>query len=284
MKFSKRIIKYLVIIAFIYLIVMLVLLSNVWSPNTSKVKNVSNYKEYTTEQAEEKLMNTYFNNISSLILSANSPALYNLLSKEYIQKNNFTAQSFNKYMQDNLFYLSRSITLNGYEVININGNRVYAIKMNIGSTYKVINVIEEYPFKYSIDFESDYSKYVNGVLNAGDIAKYTSNGIYFEVINTKKNISSIEYKVTITNNDNNNVNIDFLDITTIEAKILNSTIPYTVSNIGVSSTNSDNLIKGSSITKSFVFDIGLTNQNDIIYINFNNIDIDGKIVNISVPI
>lgn len=270
--------KTLIIFAVIYVVIIIAVLVYIWSPKKQNF-NISKYDVYTEQQIEDRVKTLYCGEISNDLITRNSDNLYNLMSKDFLTKNNLSKDNFYDYMINNLYFTSNNVAAGKYTVSKDGNNYIYSIEFQIGIVYKIINIIEEKPYVYTITFGDEYTNNITSISKSG---KVVSNGIIFDYEITKNLVNNLYITFNITNVENEKVEVDFSDVTKVQ--VITSDSEYKLSNIEIYGNNDNVLTKDSSISKSLVFDIPLSEQSKITTIRFNDVKVNGTVMNIAVNI
>lgn len=235
--------------------------------------DIAKYTEASTENVESRVTEKYVTDIKDMFLSRDTQKIYNLMADDFCEENNLSEKNVEEYLESNGFF-GEPIWLDMitfYEEENI---YVYRIKFIIDYKVKYINVIEEAPYRYTLDFRQETVPSIN-------TRNYniTVDGINFEVKEYKKTEKSITFNVKITNTTDKNVKFNFINVSNVGLKIEGGDVIKQPT--AILETDTDYSInKDSYFIKSFYFPINMQYHKDIVGLNFYNVKIGNEEMNI----
>ena len=149
----------------------------------SNVDELSSVNEYNVFFSNVNYINSYINYVAS----ENSIAIYNVLDKKYIEKNNITYDNILDYIDD--YSIGSSLKATGMEYVKVGNNFVYYVKgMIYENTYEGVSLLDD---DFSIVVVTDFK-------NLSFSLYPVDNNNYKEVINGIK-------KINIVNNTYNTI-------------------------------------------------------------------------------
>ena len=184
------------------IIVTIFVLIFIWIPKEEKEEK-QEYKVGIVESKtiqESDVVNKYYDEIYVLILNNDIDRLYELLSTDYIEYNEYDKDKITEYLR-NKEILGKSLELVQYESIFLIGyNNVYSLDLKVKNEAYSLNVIikETAPEEYTISFDKfiDYSK---------NVYDETINMNIYAVV---RYVNSVEYDFKLTNNYSKEVKIN----------------------------------------------------------------------------
>lgn len=280
----EKIVIYTTIIIIICVIFMLVSLFVIWSPKKVQKKESFDgrkkvYSYIENENFQDKTFNLYKSEVKRLLMPVNVGQLFEILDEEYKEKNNLTKDNLKSFL-DEKNILSNNIVFDTYTFIEKGDICIYRVEYNIYNNRNekisnaVVNIIEEKPFSYTLSFDSD-----NISLLENNITR-TINNIEFNIRNIENKNNSVKYEIKFTNNNDEDINIDFDDINNIVLVLANGKQIKMAA--AVISSDEEILTKGSSLKKEAFFNASLIEQGVIKGIKFNKVTIGDKVTSIQV--
>lgn len=257
-------------------IVVVVLLVMLFMPSEAQ-KNAFKYTSYTTNTANAKMKDKYFEKVSNLLVNKNIKEMYNLMNKDFLKENNINSLGdFSKYMGVNR-YLATQMKTEEYKFYQNEDKNIYIIKFsNDGGGSGYLNIIETSPYNFTVAFgDKTYDEQDNKTYEA------EVEGINVKIKRTYKNMDELYYDITFTNVSNESVEFDFVDVTRIQL-VTSTNYRYQMSH-NVSSADDGPLTKKSSVTKTFVYFVPAEEQQNIKYLSIADVKINGVEKTILVP-
>lgn len=286
--------KWFVVFVFLYVIVAIVIVLILWLPKNGDLQKQLDYTSYNVDTTNEKFKDIYSNDLAGKLITKNYTGLFKVMDKEYLKLNNLTENNFDDFLRDNSYYYE-NIKLNDYQVVDLNKLRIYAFTYKIGSLYiknadgvwgnspilKNVNVIESKPYEYVVNFNDDFNKYFT-YLNTDKF--FLDNGVKYKISFSRNLLDKVEFKITVENVDNENLEIDFAEITTSKVVMSDGYTLYKSVNYSSYGNDSKKQEKGTTVEKNLIFDIPLSSQLDIKYIRLSKVNVNGKILDVDIPI
>ncbi len=281
---ERNIVIYTLVAIIVCVLFIIVSLIMIWSPKKVQKKEsidgrkkIYSYIENTN--FEEKTFNIYKSEVKRLLMPINVKQLFEKLNDDFIKRNNLTIDNVKSYLDDKKL-LTNNANLRSYSVIKKGDYYIYRVEYdtfdsNNNKTGKgVVNIIEEKPFEYTLSFEAE-----DITLLENNVNKIISN-IEFNIKNLENKKDSVKYEIRFTNNNEEDINIDFDDINNIVLVLENGKqIKMAAALI---SADEEILTKGSSLRKEAFFNISLEDQGLIKAIKFNKVTIGNKVTRIIV--
>ena len=222
--------------------------------------------------------------------------LYEKLNYNYMAQNNITKNNYKSFFET-CNYISDSVNIIECSVSR-QGNDIYIYKFKYSSNNEIhyVNLIESFPYEYSLSFEQDTIPIVQNTSSISNIennskSEETSNNsntktsviddIVYEIkVNTIRD-NGISYTLKITNNSDKNAEYNFDNITNVSAIMSDGKI----ANMGgtVISSEEDIVTPNGSLEKDLFFAISSQDQYKIKTIRILNAKIgeEKKTINIS---
>ncbi len=266
----KRNITLVIIAAIVYIIIFVVIIVKVWSPN----KNNTIIK-YKTIDFESNVTSTYIGELKGLLMSKNIDELYSKLDLNYIKDNNFNKETFTQYANSKRLFNDNAVFYE-YEVANDGDTYIYIFKYRSNGFERTVNIIETKPYEYTISFEQ------NSIPGIGKINLDTvKNNIRFEIKTLLTSSENIKYQAKITNQGSVDATFDFLSINGVSL-IKNDGSIISLAAVVASSDNEGIIHPNSNITKELFFNINYQEFKNIKGIVFENVNISDTQTDIEV--
>ena len=193
------------------------------------------------------------------------------MQSSFLTSQNLNESNFKSYLEQNNL-ISKNIVFTSYSVIEKNDIYVYRINYNVNDdngnliANKVVNVIEDKPYSYTISFDQESVS----LLESYNISRVVNN-IRFDIVCLNSTTESIKFKIVISNDNDKDVLVNFDNVSDVVLILNDNTFVKMAASV-VSGDN-ETLTKGSSITKEAFFPIGLQDQGQIKSISFGNVRI-----------
>jgi hypothetical protein len=281
MEIKKDVLKIALILFGIYVAVVIVIFISMLMFPTKTGQAFNTYTKYTSKEGDKKFTDIYLDKVYNLIENKNYNALYKIMSENFLKEKGLNESNFSNYLITRGYWVRRiedseyEKCKNGDYKVYINGSKkVFSIYTLIEKFPTIINVVEISPYDIKVSF--GYKTYEEA--ENKKIEKTVEN-IKFEINRTFKNNEELNYEVKITNEGNDSVEFDFVDVTKFKLKGQNN---YQMSN-NVSTGEDIPLTKQSSIVKNLVFYVPNDEQPDIKYLSISGVKINGEEKTVNVP-
>lgn len=271
-KDNKKLLK---IVLAIYIILAIVILYFIWVPKDSSTNFILKYEEINESETNERTMQECMNNIAYKFILDSKDILEEMINKDYLKYRGITSDDLIEELEESGFFIPNT-TIKDITKYKVGNTYVYRGTLTNGVTNRYINVIEDYPYNYTITFDSFFKT------NTENIEK-KKNKVKFEILEATNHVSHIAYKIKITNigneycifnlNENNKMSIYLADGNEYVAEYPNGAI-----------YKETKLSKGSSIVINIMFSVPLQKQGDIKSIIFKDVRIDIEQTNIIVDL
>lgn len=269
MEEEKDLTRLYVLVAVIVTIVVLVVIIFIWFPKSGDSKDI--YRYTVADDYKEQGYNAIYSSVRSLLYTSNVDSLYTKMDTSFLSEKGLNEQNFKNYMISNNL-IGDSVTLKNYSVLEEGDTVIYRVNYivsgDFGQKSNVVNIIETYPYEYTLSFEQDSIP-----ITSSNDKTIEDEGIRFEVKITERKNNQIKYSVKITNLYNTSVKFDFTNANNVYLKLSDGSVIKQTSII-TSDDNNVNLEKDSYITKDFVFNVSLENQSNIKSLVFTSINVD----------
>ncbi len=294
-KKTKKILLIALIIITVILIAVIIYISLLWN-NVSKIfssnngndkktntyvnkqedlSDITKYSTVTDTEINKDIKSTYIDNIEELLVSKNIDDIFSLTDENFLQKYNLNRENFEKYLYE------KSILGNKYVMLGVStGNQendvcIYRIKYIVDYKIRYVNLIETNSNEYTLNFEQE-------IIPTVAEHKYVMNnsGISFIVEETKRVENGITYRVSMTNNNEYDVEFNINSISGLALVMADGgTLKQT--DTALTST-SGKITKNSTLSKDLYFPINMQYQNDITGMIFYNVKLDKNKTNIQI--
>ena len=259
---NKKILK---IVLIVYVIISIAIIYFIWRPKDNDVNPVVKYEEVDESKLNKNILKEYIDNIVFDFVLEQKEILKEIVNSKYLKYRNITADDLLSELEESGFFVSNT-SIKDIEKYEIDDTYVYRGILTNGTNERYINVIEEYPYDYSITFDSFFN-------SSSQRKEINKSKIKFEIIETINLVSNIEYKIKITNVGNENVTFNFNDNKKISI-LLEDNQEYIAEYPLGAMYNETNLTKGSSITIDVLFRVPLQNHEKVDSINFKDVRLD----------
>ena len=278
LKDQRKVVILIIVIAVAVIVGTLIYINFIWNKDKVVIVDGSNITtdDTTNTSANEYKVNT--NDINKYNVNSeqdSKTAISNGFAK--VDQGYLTSQGFNK---DSLYNYLVSKHLIGTSDDNIemlsmesgkqeNDTTIYRIKYKMKFYIGYVNLIETFPYEYTISFLQDT---IPTAIEHSYIR--TVNGLKFEITEKTRRDSSITYRVQITNNNDDKVTFNFNTIANVGLLVGNDGEIKQTSTALSASTNE--LTKDSYLVRNMYFPINMQYQNDISGMVFYNVKIGNE--------
>lgn len=292
---NKKTFNFTTLFIVVYAILAIIVLLFIWWPK-DKLNNVNGNFKYSDVDEEQMAIDIYKTELTPLLSKKNMDKLYEKLNYNYMAQNNITKDNYKSFFETSN-YISDSVNIIECSVSR-QGNDIYIYKFKYSSNNEIhyVNLIESFPYEYSLSFEQDTIPIVENTSSISNIennskSEETSNNsntktsviddIVYEIkVNTIRD-NGISYTLKITNNSDKNAEYNFDNITNVSAIMSDGKI----ANMGgtVISSEEDIVTPNGSLEKDLFFAISSQDQYKIKTIRILNAKIgeEKKTINIS---
>ncbi len=237
--------------------------------HNATLTNINKYTDPSIENNEVETVSDYFNQVKELLVVSNYDALFEKVDKNYLTSKGFDKNSLYDYLiKNNLIGNSSDeiVQLSIQSASQENNVTIYRIKYKMKYYIGYVNLIETFPYEYTISFLQDTIPTV-----VDHNYTRTVNGITFEITERIRREGSITYRVKITNNNEEKVEFNFNTIANVGLVINNnSVIKQTSTSL---SSRKGELTKESYLVKNMYFPINMQYQNNVTAMIFYNVKI-----------
>lgn len=268
---KEKVLIYSAIITIIILIIILIIV--IWSSSIRRVVS-TDINKYEDQIYENTCKEYYINYLSENLKPSNFDILFENISKDYLNEINcLESEDVKKYLIEN-HLISNSISISDVSYSETDDANYIRVTYDSYGLTKYANIIEETPFKFSIDFQDDISS-----LNPNNNVNILYNNIGFNFKILSEDSSSIKYEIDIVNNSTHTYEFDFSSITGCQLRYDENN--YTnISTLSLSPNDNYTITPGSSKTVNFLYNVPFENQMKIDGFLFANVKEDGEIINI----
>lgn len=292
---NKKTFNFTTLFIVVYAILAIIVLLFIWWPK-DKLNNVNGNFKYSDVDEEQMAIDIYKTELTPLLSKKNMDKLYEKLNYNYMAQNSITKDNYKSFLET-CNYISDSVNIIECSVSR-QGNDIYIYKFKYSSNNEIhyVNLIESFPYEYSLSFEQDTIPIVDNTSSISNIednskSEETSNNsntktsviddIVYEIkVNTIRD-NGISYTLKITNNSDKNAEYNFDNITNVSAIMSDGKI----ANMGgtVISSEEDIVTPNGSLEKDLFFAISSQDQYKIKTIRILNAKIgeEKKTINIS---
>lgn len=294
MDVNKKTFNFTVLFIALYAILAIIILLFIWWPK-DKLNNVNGNFKYSDVDEEQMAIDIYKTELTPLLSKKNMDKLYEKLNYNYMAQNSITKDNY-KIFLETCNYISDSINIIECSVSR-QENDIYIYKFKYSSNNQIyyVNLIESFPYEYSLSFDQDTIPIVDNTSSKGN----TENSLNSEETSSKSNTkisviddikyeikvntirdNGISYTLKITNNSDKNAEYNFDNITNVSAIMSDGKI----ANMGgtVISSDEDIVTPNGSLEKDLFFAISSQDQYKIKTIRILNAKIgeEKKTINI----
>lgn len=292
---NKKTFNFTTLFIVVYAILAIIVLLFIWWPK-DKLNNVNGNFKYSDVDEEQMAIDIYKTELTPLLSKKDMDKLYEKLNYNYMAQNSITKDNYKSFLET-CNYISDSVNIIECSVSR-QGNNIYIYKFKYSSNNEIhyVNLIESFPYEYSLSFEQDTIPIVDNTSSISNIennskSEETSNNsntktsviddIVYEIkVNTIRD-NGISYTLKITNNSDKNAEYNFDNITNVSAIMSDGKI----ANMGgtVISSEEDIVTPNGSLEKDLFFAISSQDQYKIKTIRILNAKIgeEKKTINIS---
>lgn len=292
---NKKTFNFTTLFIVVYAILAIIVLLFIWWPK-DKLNNVNGNFKYSDVDEEQMAIDIYKTELTPLLSEKNIDKLYEKLNYNYMAQNSITKDNYKSFFET-CNYISDSVNIIECSVSR-QENDIYIYKFKYSSNNEIhyVNLIESFPYEYSLSFEQDTIPIVDNTSSISNIennskSEETSNNsntktsviddIVYEIkVNTIRD-NGISYTLKITNNSDKNAEYNFDNITNVSAIMSDGKI----ANMGgtVISSEEDIVTPNGSLEKDLFFAISSQDQYKIKTIRILNAKIgeEKKTINIS---
>lgn len=292
---NKKTFNFTTLFIVVYAILAIIVLLFIWWPK-DKLNNVNGNFKYSDVDEEQMAIDIYKTELTPLLSEKNIDKLYEKLNYNYMAQNSITKDNYKSFFET-CNYISDSVNIIECSVSR-QENDIYIYKFKYSSNNEIhyVNLIESFPYEYSLSFEQDTIPIVENTSSISNIennskSEETSNNsntktsviddIVYEIkVNTIRD-NGISYTLKITNNSDKNAEYNFDNITNVSAIMSDGKI----ANMGgtVISSEEDIVTPNGSLEKDLFFAISSQDQYKIKTIRILNAKIgeEKKTINIS---
>lgn len=292
---NKKTFNFTVLFIVVYAILAIIVLLFIWWPK-DKLNNLKGNFKYSDIDEEQMAIDIYKSELTPLLSKKNMDKLYEKLNYNYMTQNSITKDNYKSFLET-CNYISDSVNIIECSVSR-QKNDIYIYKFKYSSNNEIhyVNLIESFPYEYSLSFEQDTIPIVDNTSSKsntenGSKSEETSSNsnttisviddIVYEIkVNTIRD-NGISYTLKITNNSDKNAEYNFDNITNVSAIMSDGKI----ANMGgtVISSDEDIVTPNGSLVKDLFFAISSQDQYKIKTIRILNAKIgeEKKTINIS---
>lgn len=292
---NKKTFNFTTLFIVVYAILAIIVLLFIWWPK-DKLNNVNGNFKYSDVDEEQMAIDIYKTELTPLLSKKNMDKLYEKLNYNYMAQNNITKDNYKSFFET-CNYISDSVNIIECSVSR-QGNDIYIYKFKYSSNNEIhyVNLIESFPYEYSLSFEQDTIPIVENTSSISNIENNSKSEETLNNSNTKTSViddivyeikvntirdNGISYTLKITNNSDKNAEYNFDNITNVSAIMSDGKI----ANMGgtVISSEEDIVTPNGSLEKDLFFAISSQDQYKIKTIRILNAKIgeEKKTINIS---
>lgn len=292
---NKKTFNFTTLFIVVYAILAIIVLLFIWWPK-DKLNNVNGNFKYSDVDEEQMAIDIYKTELTPLLSKKNMDKLYEKLNYNYMAQNSITKDNYKSFLET-CNYISDSVNIIECSVSR-QGNDIYIYKFKYSSNNEIhyVNLIESFPYEYSLSFEQDTIPIVENTSSISNIENNSKSEETLNNSNTKTSViddivyeikvntirdNGISYTLKITNNSDKNAEYNFDNITNVSAIMSDGKI----ANMGgtVISSEEDIVTPNGSLEKDLFFAISSQDQYKIKTIRILNAKIgeEKKTINIS---
>lgn len=280
---NKKTFNISVAFVIVYIILAIIILVIIWYPKNQN--NFSGEMEYTNvTDGEKRCQDLYLSQIRFYLKDQNSDELIKKLDKSFMENNNLNENNYKEFLLNNNIIGKNPILKESSFSKQGDNVYVYRIKYYLNGYQRFVNVIETYPYKFTISFEQDSLPLINNSSNEtttkASVKNNNIDNVKYQVSKTSVRDNGVTYTLTITNNSDKNIEFNFDNITNVSVILNNGKS----ANLGaaVISSDEDVLTPGSSLKKELFFAVSSSDQDKITSIRIQNVKIGDEKKTISI--
>lgn len=280
---NKKTFNISVAFVIVYIILAIIILVIIWYPKNQN--NFSGEMEYTNvTDGEKRCQDLYLSQIRFYLKDQNSDELIKKLDKSFMENNNLNENNYKEFLLNNNIIGKNPILKESSFSKQGDNVYVYRIKYYLNGYQRFVNVIETYPYQFTISFEQDSLPLINNSSNEtttkASVKNNNIDNVKYQVSKTSVRDNGVTYTLTITNNSDKNIEFNFDNITNVSVILNNGKS----ANLGaaVISSDEDVLTPGSSLKKELFFAVSSSDQDKITSIRIQNVKIGDKKKTISI--
>lgn len=269
----------------VYIILAIIILVIIWYPKNQN--NFSGEMEYTNvTDGEKRCQDLYLSQIRFYLKDKNSGELIKKLDKSFMENNNLNENNYKEFLLNNNIIGKNPILKESSFSKQGDNVYVYRIKYYLNGYQRFVNVIETYPYQFTISFEQDSLPLINNSSNEtttkASVKNNNIDNVKYQVSKTSVRDNGVTYTLTITNNSDKNIEFNFDNITNVSVILNNGKS----ANLGaaVISSDEDVLTPGSSLKKELFFAVSSSDQDKITSIRIQNVKIGDEKKTISINV
>lgn len=255
----------------VYILFAIVILCIIWIPNFTKTTpDFAHYKEYTQEDVATKMSDYYTNDIFTKIILGQQSDIADYISTDYLEYYETSKEEIKSVLND--FGINTKI---GQVSVNVHGNDyIYSFDIVDGNNKLRLNVVETYPYKYSITLDDFVLYEKNSIMQSFDKLEISVQEVY-------QTMDFIEYTIDIKNAGYESLEVN-LETVTDAYIVYGDGLNLSLSN--PIKYDDETLSNNSSIIKKIKFELPINMQSEISKIVFTNVVIDGTTKTITLDI
>ncbi len=280
---NKKTFNISVAFVIVYIILAIIILVIIWYPKNQN--NFSGEMEYTNvTDGEKRCQDLYLSQIRFYLKDQNSDELIKKLDKSFMENNNLNENNYKEFLLNNNIIGKNPILKESSFSKQGDNVYVYRIKYYLNGYQRFVNVIETYPYQFTISFEQDSLPLINNSSNEtttkASVKNNNIDNVKYQVSKTSVRDNGVTYTLTITNNSDKNIEFNFDNITNVSVILNNGKS----ANLGaaVISSDEDVLTPGSSLKKELFFAVSSSDQDKITSIRIQNVKIGDEKKTISI--
>lgn len=280
---NKKTFNISVAFVIVYIILAIIILVIIWYPKNQN--NFSGEMEYTNvTDGEKRCQDLYLSQIRFYLKDQNSDELIKKLDNSFMENNNLNENNYKEFLLNNNIIGKNPILKESSFSKQGDNVYVYRIKYYLNGYQRFVNVIETYPYQFTISFEQDSLPLINNSSNEtttkASVKNNNIDNVKYQVSKTSVRDNGVTYTLTITNNSDKNIEFNFDNITNVSVILNNGKS----ANLGaaVISSDEDVLTPGSSLKKELFFAVSSSDQDKITSIRIQNVKIGDEKKTISI--
>ena len=257
--------KLIYIMGALYIVAMVFVIYFIWKPESNDNAMVK-YTPVDDKKLQEKIVNEYAQNIAFNFVLGESNVIKEMLNPGYL--------AYRKISSDNMIdeltkkgFFSLDTQIKDIKQYILGDVYVYKGILTNNKRDMEINIIETYPYEYTIAFD-DFYKY-------SEISEvFEAEGIKFDIKERTYGTTHVDFKIKITNTDNKYAIFNLNKASLVVLGLENGTEYEASMSVQDVEKKTDLNINSSEIL-DVMFRVPLQNHEKIAYIKFKNVQFDG---------
>lgn len=249
--------KSLIILTIVYIIIVITVLVIIWMSNP--VSDISKYTEYDETVKNNEMIKYYAEEIQKIKINSTIDEFKEYISSDYLYYSGTTIEQAFERLQET----KTSFTIYSYDVYKLENGNIYSLSLPSSTGNLKINIIEDdYPYNFCIAYDN-FVRYVA----TPKIAITDSASV--KIIGECKTLNYIEYEIEVTNTSDSEIDVDLSNSLNAYITLKDDSKVY-LDLVQINQTK-ENIKKGETAKLKLRFNIGISNQGNIVSFSMSKI-------------